>query len=107
MTNLCIVCGREKRDSEEPWPSHHICPDCAPGTKAPSPPHAQDYPDLDAGGYLLVALGHLVKAEEKLDQEPPSSTRYLAKRSTVFATNEVRFALELLEEVKEETCEKS
>ena len=67
----------------------------------------QDYLDLDATGFLLVALGHLVKAKEKLDQEPPSSTRYLAKRSTVLATNEVRFALKLLDEQKEETCEKS
>ncbi len=66
----------------------------------------QDYLDLDAGGYLLVALGHLVKAREKLLQEPPSRTRYHTQRWTRYAANYVRRALKLLDELKEETCEK-
>lgn len=77
----------------------------------PSPfksiPRLQDYPGLDAAGYLLVALGHLVKAKEKLDQEPPSMTRWHAKQHAIYAANCVRYALALLDELKEETCEKS
>lgn len=60
----------------------------------------QDYPDLDAAGFLLVALGHLVKAKEKLDQEPPSSAVYYARENTVYAANWVREALRLLDELK-------
>jgi len=67
----------------------------------------QDYPGLDAAGYLLVALGHLVKAREKLLQEPPSYAGYHARRCTQYATNHVRRALKVLDEQKEETCEKS
>ena len=77
--------------------------------KMPSPnplPEPQDYLDLDAAGYLLVALGHLVKAGERLDQEPPSYGVYHAKRRATYAANQVRFALALLDERKEETCEK-
>jgi len=67
----------------------------------------QDYPDLDAAGFLLVALGHLVKAGEKLGQEPSARAAYKASRWATYATNYVRRALKLLEEQKEETCEKS
>ncbi|GAH81058.1 unnamed protein product, partial [marine sediment metagenome] len=42
----------------------------------------QDYLDLDAAGFLMIALGHLVKAREKLDQEPPSLPVYHATRET-------------------------
>lgn len=66
----------------------------------------QDYPGLDAAGFLLVALGHLVKAKEKLDQEPPARNTYRARWETTLATNHVRYALALLDELKEETCEK-
>ena len=67
----------------------------------------QDYLDLDAAGYLLVALGHLVEAKGKLDQEPPSAGAYRAKWEISLATNHVRYALKVLDEQKEETCEKS
>ncbi|GAI72253.1 unnamed protein product [marine sediment metagenome] len=66
----------------------------------------QDYLDLDAAGFLMVALGHLVKAKEKLEQEPSSRHSYRAFRHTGFAINYTRFALRLLDEQKEETCEK-
>lgn len=62
----------------------------------------QDYPGLDAAGFLLIALGHLVKAKEKLDQEPPSRETYKARRSTRVATNCVRHALKLLDEQKDQ-----
>ena len=70
-------------------------------------PVPQDYLDLDAAGYLLVALGLLVKAREKLDQEPPSSVRWHVKQHTIYAANYVRRGLKLLDEQKEETCKKS
>jgi len=66
----------------------------------------QDYPDLDAAGLLLVALGHLVKAKEKLDQEPPSMWTHNALFLIQVAANHVRYALKLLDEQREETCEK-
>lgn len=69
-------------------------------------PEPQDYPGLDAAGFLLVALGHLVKAKEKLDQEPPSRGRYAGSIAIREATNYVRHALRELDELKEETCEK-
>jgi len=53
----------------------------------------QDYLDLDAGGFLLVALGHLVKAIGKLGYEPPSSERYNALFGARIAVNHIRFAL--------------
>ncbi|MBA7474260.1 hypothetical protein ES707_09608 [subsurface metagenome] len=77
--------------------------------KAPSPnpiPEPQDYLGLDAAGFLLVALGHLVKAIGKLDQEPPSSQRYEALLGARVASNQTRYALRVLDELKEETCEK-
>ncbi|MBA7660475.1 hypothetical protein ES703_68477 [subsurface metagenome] len=67
----------------------------------------RDYLDLDAGGFLMVALGHLVKAKEWLAAEPPSKGVYWANRYTTYASNFVRDALKLLDELKEETCEKS
>jgi len=67
----------------------------------------QEYPGLDAAGFLLVALGHLAKAGEKLDQEPPSRAVYRASTHTILAKNYVRYALKLLDELKEETCDKS
>lgn len=106
MANLCIVCGRGKHDSEEPWPSRHMCPDCHTEQVRRHCPKVQDYPSLDAAGYLLVALGHLVKVREKLDQEPPSRFTRRAWVYTGEAGNFVRFALKLLDKQKEETCEK-
>jgi len=70
-------------------------------------PKVQEYPDLDAAGFLLVALGHLVKAREQLVQAHPSHAVYHARRNTQYAANLVRRALKLLDEQKEETCEKS
>jgi len=70
-------------------------------------PEPQSYLDLDAAGYLLVALGHLVKARKKLDQEPPSKACWHAKQHSIYAANYVRRALKVLDEQKEETCEKS
>jgi len=67
----------------------------------------QEYPGLDAAGFLMVALGHLVKAKEKLFQEPPSRGVYNAQFGVRVALNHVRFALKVLDEQKEETCEKS
>lgn len=66
----------------------------------------QDYLGLDAAGFLLVVLGHLVKAREKLDQEPPSKAAYYARWNCLYAANHVRDALRLLHKQKEETCEK-
>jgi len=61
---------------------------------------------LDAGGYLLMAKGHLVKAEETLGQEghifPFDHLSVLARN----AANSVRQALELLKQEKEDTCNK-
>jgi len=67
----------------------------------------QEYPGLDAAGFLLVALGHLEKAIERLDEMPKSEYTYIASRFTVMAGNFVRYALKELEQEKEETCEKS
>ena len=105
MAYICFVCGRDTGSGGEP------CPWCEPPSEheVEEKPRAtacvQDYLDLDAGGCLLVALGHLVKAREKLDQEPPSSARWHAKQLAMFAANYVRRALALLDELKEETCE--
>jgi len=74
---------------------------------AASIPEPQEYPGLDAAGFLLVALGHLVKAKERLDQEPPSKGVYDAKLGIRWAANNVRYALARLDKQKEETCEKS
>ena len=60
----------------------------------------QDYLDLDAAGFLLVALGHLVKAREKLLQEPPSRAAWSATRYARYAANHVRYALKRLDELK-------
>lgn len=67
----------------------------------------QDYLDLDAAGFLLVALGHLVKAVEQLEEWPKSEATYRAKRNVMYAEELVRRSLKLLDEQKEETCEKS
>lgn len=70
-------------------------------------PRVQNYLGLDAAGYLLVALGHLVKAKEKLEEERLSRSVYRAKRDTIMAANFARYALAELEQEEEETCEKS
>ncbi len=88
-------------------PTAESDPEVADAVNAVEDALVQDYLDLDAGGFLLVALGHLVKAGEKLDREPPSYAVHVARQNTVAATNFVRYALELLDEQKEETCEKS
>ncbi len=73
-------------------------PEVADAVNAVEDALVQDYPGLDAGGFLLVALGHLVKAKEKLDQEPPSEWVYTAREDTTFAANWVRHALKKLDE---------
>jgi len=67
----------------------------------------QDYLDLDVAGFLLIALGHLVKAGERLDEEPKSAEAYQVKHITICAASWIRHALKLLDKLKEETCEKS
>jgi len=67
----------------------------------------QEYPGLDAAGFLLVALGHLVKAKEKLGEMPKSAEAYLAKRGIVAASNFTRYALKQLEKEKEKTGKES
>ena len=62
---------------------------------------------LNVAGFLTSALEHLLKANERLNQEPPSRAAYLAQLQAVLATNYVREALRVLDEQKEETCEKS
>jgi len=74
---------------------------------AASIPEPQEYPGLDAAGFLLVALGHLVKAKERLAEMPKSEYTYIASRFAVMASNFVRHALKELDTEKEETCEKS
>jgi len=74
----------------------------------PNPfPKVQEYPDLDAAGLLLVALGHLVKAKERLGEMPKSAVVYRAKHITTCAASWIRYALKELAREKEETCEKS
>ncbi len=67
----------------------------------------QDYLDLDAAGFLLVALGHLVKARDMLQEMPKSARVWRAERLSLIAANHTRYALRHLKELKEETCEKS
>ena len=107
MANHCEVCNRVIENESE------LCPWCFPEAyllkeeETPATTHVQEYPGLDAAGMLLVALGHLVKAKERLDQEPPAKGTFLAMRDTTMAANFVRNALKWLDEQKEETCEKS
>jgi len=67
----------------------------------------QDYLDLDAAGFLLIALGHLTAAMEKLGEMPKSAGVWKANRSAQWAANQVRYALAVLAEEKEETCKES
>jgi len=76
-----------------------------PSNAADSVPEPQDYLGLNAAGFLLVALGHLTAAMRELHQEPPSEAQYKALVYTVEAGNFARYALALLDELKEETCE--
>ena len=68
---------------------------------------AQEYPGLDAAGFLLVALGHLVKAKERLAEMPKSAHVWWARQHTTLAANYARHALKHLKQEKEEACEKS
>ena len=61
---------------------------------------------LDAAGFLLLAEGHLRKAKERLDQEPPSKARDNARLWAFSATNAAREALKELDKQKEEPCKK-
>jgi len=61
-------------------------------------PEPQDYLDLDAAGFLLVALGHLVKAREELDREPAPTFASTIDYNTLRAANLIRQSLELLDE---------
>ncbi len=70
-------------------------------------PEPQDYLDLSAASCLLMALGHLTAAMRKLHEEPASRATYKALVYATEAGNFARFALALLDEQKEETCEKS
>ena len=65
----------------------------------------QDHPGLDAGGYLLMAEGHLLKARELLEPRPRSFKQALALADTQWAVKYTRIALELLKQQKEETCQ--
>lgn len=100
MPYICDVCGRDRWSEEKPCPWCEPLSECGVEEKPRAAARVQDYPDLDAAGLLLVALGHLVKAKEKLDQEPPSRTVYRARRDTVYASNFVRNALKELDELK-------
>ena len=82
-------------------------PEVADAVNAVEDALVQDYLDLDAAGFLMVALGHLTAAMKKLHQEPPSRAQYNAGQHTQIAANFVRDALKWLDELKEETCEKS
>ena len=63
---------------------------------------------LDASGFLLLAEGHLRKAEHALGQtEEESLTAYMAGEAITRAVASTREALELLaEEEEEEPCNK-
>ena len=104
---VCDLCGRENYDEEEPWPNRYVCPNCEAEEQFQATQHVQEYPGLDAAGLLLVALGHLVKAGERLAEMPKSAGTYRAKWETTLAANHARYALKQLAEEKEETCEKS
>ena len=81
-------------------PTAESDPEVADAVNAVEDALVQPYLDLDAAGYLLVALGHLVKAGERLDQEPPSSAVYHARQRANCAASHVRYALKLLDEQK-------
>ena len=59
---------------------------------------------LDAAGFLLLAQGHLVNASEVLKKEESSSASREARWAIVDAGNDIRRALKLLKQEKEETC---
>ncbi len=73
-------------------------PEVADAVNAVEDALVQDYPGLDAAGFLLVALGHLTAAMRELHQEPPSEAQYKALVYTVEAGNFARYALALLDE---------
>lgn len=79
-------------------PTAESDPEVADAVNAVEDALVQDYPGLDAAGFLLVALGHLVKAIEKLDQEPPSRGVYHARRYVNATIDYTRHALKLLDE---------
>ena len=65
---------------------------------------AQDCLGLDASGFLLLAEGHLSKAEHTLGQaEEESLTAYMAGEAMVRAILATRHAMKLLNE-EEEPC---
>lgn len=59
---------------------------------------------LDAAGHLLLAEGHLRKAKEQLDQEPPPKANRDAVGYTVWSIVNARSALRMLDKQKEEPC---
>ncbi len=63
---------------------------------------------LDASAYLLMAEGHLRKAEETLAKRGRRPKRILerilAHEATVNAVDNVRYALALLKQKKDEPC---
>lgn len=61
---------------------------------------------LDANGHLLLAEAHLVKAEEILAKRVHGPKRIMAHEATVNAVDNVRYALALLKQAKEELCSK-
>ena len=61
---------------------------------------------LDVSGFLLLAEGHLVKASEVLKKEEPSGIRREVRWAIVDAGNDIRYALKLLKQEKEEPCNK-
>ena len=56
---------------------------------------------------LNKALGHLENVSEQLEQQAWPEAADKAGREIIYAINFARHALELLTQLKEETCEKS
>lgn len=59
---------------------------------------------LDAGGYLLLGLKHLEKADEKLRDMPQTRRLGKAFTDTGYAISYTKAALEWFREEKEEPC---
>ena len=66
----------------------------------------QDHPGLDASGFLLLAEGHLRKANELIMKEDLSGILGEVRWTIVDAGNNTRRALKLLKQEEEETCKK-
>lgn len=67
----------------------------------------QDDPATDAAHFLRTVLEDLAEARSEIAELDKSKAQYDALRYTIYASNLVRYALNLLEQEKEETCKKS